>query len=59
MMAALVECSICGAQGLPERIQVHACRDFLKRRQRCLTVERSPDDEVSAGRPTDSQEVVR
>lgn len=30
--SALVECPLCGAVGLPERIQVHNCLDFLAAR---------------------------
>ena len=33
-MAALQECSICGATGLPERLAVHECDAFVERRRR-------------------------
>lgn len=30
----LVECVVCGAIGLPERIEAHDCASFLTRQQR-------------------------
>ncbi|SFK67540.1 hypothetical protein SAMN04487950_0526 [Halogranum rubrum] len=58
-MTALEECAICGAKGLPERIAVHECQDFLERRQRRVMSRFIREGGASAGRASESQEELK